>query len=258
MPGRSGSDQEVVTDQGSVTSRKPDDIPAFSKKKMIEAFREGGHTGRQGRRISRRRNRASAAAPGVVAWPGSSREPVMHPALRSHRPLIMGRHGAVGANHPLATQAGLDVLRAGGTAVDAAVAVSLALGVVEPMMSGLGGDGFYHVHRAARARRRRQRHRPGAARGDARRRYAGGIPRAGPRSVSVPGLLAGLGVMHRAHGTLPWARPVAPRRSATRATASPRRRITGISPLRTPRRCAPTGAAPRSSCTTAPPRRSAR
>jgi len=40
-------DQEVVTDQGLVTSRKPDDIPAFSKQ-MIEAFREGGHTGRQG------------------------------------------------------------------------------------------------------------------------------------------------------------------------------------------------------------------
>ena len=61
--------------------------------------------------------------------------------------LIMGRNGAVGANHPLATQAGLDTLRAGGNAVDAAVAISLALGVVEPMMSGLGGDGFYQVTR---------------------------------------------------------------------------------------------------------------
>jgi protease I len=39
-------DQEVVTDQGLVTSRKPDDIPAFSKK-MIEEFREGRHAGRQ-------------------------------------------------------------------------------------------------------------------------------------------------------------------------------------------------------------------
>ena len=61
---------------------------------------------------------------------------------RAHRPLIMGRNGAVGANHPLATQAGLDTLRAGGNAVDAAVAISLTLGVVEPGMSGLGGDGF--------------------------------------------------------------------------------------------------------------------
>ncbi len=73
----------------------------------------------------------------------------MYPTPRSHRPLIMGRNGAVGANHPLATQAGLETLRAGGNAVDAAVAISLALGVVEPMISGLGVDAFYHVHLGA-------------------------------------------------------------------------------------------------------------
>ena len=64
---------------------------------------------------------------------------------RTWRAPHIGRNGAVGANHPLATQAGLDTLRAGGNAADAAVAISLALGVVEPQMSGLGGDGFYHV-----------------------------------------------------------------------------------------------------------------
>src|SRR5215469_6929522 len=67
---------------------------------------------------------------------------------RNHRVLLMGRHGAVGANHPLATQAGLDVLRAGGNAIDAAVAIALTLGVVEPGMSGLGGDAFYQVYTA--------------------------------------------------------------------------------------------------------------
>ena len=72
----------------------------------------------------------------------------MYPTPRSHRPLIMGRNGAVGANHPMAAQVGLDILRAGGNAVDASVAVALALGVCEPMMSGLGGDGFYHVFMA--------------------------------------------------------------------------------------------------------------
>jgi gamma-glutamyltranspeptidase/glutathione hydrolase len=64
----------------------------------------------------------------------------MYPTPRAHRPLIMGRNGAVGANHPMAAQVGLDTLRAGGNAVDASVAISLAPGVCEPMMSGLGGD----------------------------------------------------------------------------------------------------------------------
>jgi gamma-glutamyltranspeptidase/glutathione hydrolase len=62
--------------------------------------------------------------------------------MRSYRPVIIGARGAVAANHPLAAQAGLLVLRAGGNAVDAAVATAMTLAVVEPMMSGLGGDGF--------------------------------------------------------------------------------------------------------------------
>ena len=66
----------------------------------------------------------------------------MYLPSRTYRTLIMGRKGAVGTNHPLATQAGLDVLRAGGNAIDASIAIALSLSVVEPMMSGLGGDGF--------------------------------------------------------------------------------------------------------------------
>ena len=87
----------------------------------------------------------------------------MNNEMRCYRPLIIGRRGAVAANHPLAAQAGLLALRAGGNAVDAAVATALTLAVVEPMMSGLGGDGFYHVFDAGdRPGRRVQRHRPGA------------------------------------------------------------------------------------------------
>ena len=93
----------------------------------------------------------------------------MYLPTRNHRVLIMGRNGAVGANHPLATQAGLDTLRAGGNAVDASVAISLTLGVVEPGMSGLGGDGFYQVYTAEDGDAALlQRHRRRAARRDAR------------------------------------------------------------------------------------------
>lgn len=139
----------------------------------------------------------------------------MHPTPRSHRPLIMGRHGAVASNHPVATAAGIEVLRAGGTAADAAIATSLTLGVVEPHMSGLGGDGFFNLHLPGR---------PGvcinatgAAPGAARpERYAAGIPVAGALSIQTPGLLAGLALLHRDHGRLPWARLVAPAEAAAR------------------------------------------
>jgi gamma-glutamyltranspeptidase/glutathione hydrolase len=126
----------------------------------------------------------------------------MYPSPRSHRPLIMGRHGAVGANHPLAAQAGLDILRAGGNAIDAAVATSLALGVVEPMMSGLGGDGFYNVY--AGGKRTSFNGTGPAPKAATAERFAAGIPTRGPLSASVPGCLAGIALMHKTHGRLPW------------------------------------------------------
>ncbi|HVC52754.1 MAG TPA: gamma-glutamyltransferase [Stellaceae bacterium] len=123
---------------------------------------------------------------------------------RPYRALIIGRRGAVAANHPLAAQAGLLALRAGGNAVDAAVAVAASLAVVEPMMSGLGGDAFYHVFDAKSGRATVFNGTGPAPRAATPERYAAGIPRTGPLSASVPGMLAGLGAMHRAHGRLPW------------------------------------------------------
>src|SRR5436305_4982055 len=129
----------------------------------------------------------------------------MYLPSRTHRVLIMGRNGAVGANHPLATQAGLDILRKGGNAVDAAVAISLALGVVEPMMSGLGGDGFYQVHIAASDTAAVYNGTGPAPRAATAQAFAAGIDVYGPRSISVPGSLGAIGAMHGAHGKLPWA-----------------------------------------------------
>ena len=124
---------------------------------------------------------------------------------RTYRTALMGRRGAAGTNHPLATQAGLDTLRAGGNAIDAAIAIGLSLGVVEPMMSGLGGDGFFQVYWAQTGRTQCW-NATGAApfAADPERFRGSGIAVRGPLSVSTPGLLAGLAAMHAALGSKPW------------------------------------------------------
>ena len=60
----------------------------------------------------------------------------------AHRPPILGTQGAVSSAHPLASFAGLDILKQGGNAFDAAVSVATTLNVVEPYMSGIGGVGI--------------------------------------------------------------------------------------------------------------------
>jgi gamma-glutamyltranspeptidase len=125
--------------------------------------------------------------------------------LRSHRPLIMGQKGAVATNHPMASQAGLEVLRAGGNAVDAAVAAALVLGVAEPHMSGLGGDAFYHVYDASALRGtvyNGSGTSPAASAHTDFMRH--GMPLSGPQSVSVPGGLMALFRMHQDQGGRPW------------------------------------------------------
>ena len=130
--------------------------------------------------------------------------------IRTHRPLIMGRNGAVGANHPMATQAGLDILRAGGNAFDAAAAISLALGVCEPMMSGLGGDGFYNIHLAATRKNLVYNGTGSAPAAATAERFKDGVAVTGPLSASIPGCLGAIGAMHAAHGRLPWAQLAGP------------------------------------------------
>src|SRR5204863_7937093 len=106
----------------------------------------------------------------------------------SYRPVVAGRDGMVAAGHPLAAQAGIRTLVAGGNAVDAAIAVAAALNVVEPQMSGIGGDGFLMIYRAG-SREVSCVNGTGAGPREARRGgyLAEGSPPDGARSGSVPG-----------------------------------------------------------------------
>src|SRR5262245_38344212 len=125
---------------------------------------------------------------------------------RSYRPLIMGRRGAVESDHTLATTAGHLELLAGGRAVGAAAeAWAATLSVVEPYMSCLGGDGFYHVHIRRTGEAVVFNGTGPAPRAATPERYARGIPMAGPLAVSVPGSVGGWGAMHARFGRRPWA-----------------------------------------------------
>jgi gamma-glutamyltranspeptidase/glutathione hydrolase len=123
----------------------------------------------------------------------------------------------ISAANAAAVDAGLDVLRAGGNAADAAVAVQLVLNLVEPQSSGLGGGAFILHWDAANRHLESYDGRetaPAAASPD--RFLIDGRPRQfddavfGGLSVGVPGVLRALEALHRRHGRLPWARLFAP------------------------------------------------
>ena len=119
----------------------------------------------------------------------------------AHRPVVTGLHGMVCSGHPLASVAGVSVLQRGGNAVDAAIATAAALNVVEPNMSGLGGDGFIMMYdRAARQVRVMNATGPAPRRATREAYQDTGIPMKGARSVSVPGLLSGWCQVHRFFG----------------------------------------------------------
>ncbi len=127
------------------------------------------------------------------------------------------RAAAVASAHPLATEAGLLVLGAGGNAFDAAVAVSAALGVVEPYGSGLGGGGFWLLHRAADGREVMIDGRERAPLAAHRDMYldADGepVPRAsidGPLAAGIPGTPAALAHIAARYGRLPLDVSLAP------------------------------------------------
>jgi len=128
------------------------------------------------------------------------------------RPAVMGRHGMVTSGHPLASQAGIQALMAGGNAVDAAIATAAALGVVEPQSSGVGGDGFILIYWAETGSLTGVNATGAAPYAANRELYLkeGGIPMKGIRSVSVPGLVDGWLLAHERYGTLKLAKAFEP------------------------------------------------
>jgi gamma-glutamyltranspeptidase/glutathione hydrolase len=123
----------------------------------------------------------------------------------AHRPAALGRDGMVAAAHPLATLAGVEVLKSGGTAADAAVAVNAVLGVTQPYCCGLGGDFFCLYYEAAT---RRVHVLNGAGRSGSRatldelaRRGMDRLPVYGPATVSVPGCARAWAMLLERFGT---------------------------------------------------------
>lgn len=131
-------------------------------------------------------------------------------SFASRRSVVMANNGVVAASQPLAALAGLDVLKAGGNAADAAVATAAMLNVVQPMSTGIGGDCFALFYDgktgAVRALNGSGRS-PYAATIDAmRQRGHRTIPTLGPLAVSVPGTVAGWQDLLQTCGTMSLAR----------------------------------------------------
>nr|WP_317843117.1 gamma-glutamyltransferase [Lysobacter psychrotolerans] len=124
---------------------------------------------------------------------------------------------AIASAHSLSTDAGLEIIRAGGNAFDAAVAVSAALSVVEPISSGIGGGGFFLLHDAKSNRDvfvDARETAPAAATPAAFLDAAGELDRNratnGPWSAGIPGLPAALVHVAQTYGRLPLATSLAP------------------------------------------------
>lgn len=129
---------------------------------------------------------------------------------------VAARHGMVVAAEPLAADAGVEILKAGGNAVDAAVAVGLALAVTHPQAGNLGGGGFMLI-RLASGESVVVDYREEAPGEASRNMYLNAqgalIPEAsvvGARAVAVPGTVAGLALAEQKYGKLGWAKVLEP------------------------------------------------
>src|SRR5437773_4374939 len=151
-----------------------------------------------------------------TAAPAPIRGPAVIPATWTLRArTVTAPHAMVVSAHPLATQAGVEILKQGGNAIDAAVAVAFALEVVLPDAGNIGGGGCI-VHRSASGEVSALDYREAATAGASRDMYldsAGNVTEksvVGHLAAGVPGSVAGLHEAWKRYGSLPWATLLAP------------------------------------------------
>jgi gamma-glutamyltranspeptidase/glutathione hydrolase len=133
---------------------------------------------------------------------------------KAGRSVTVANNGMVATSHPLAAQVGLDVLKKGGNAVDAAIATSAAMGLMEPTSCGIGGD-LYAIVWDAKTQKLYGLNASGRAPGKATLTYFAekklkDIPTSGPLSWSVPGCVDGWDELRRKFGTKSFAELLAP------------------------------------------------
>jgi gamma-glutamyltranspeptidase/glutathione hydrolase len=131
---------------------------------------------------------------------------------------VIAQHGMVCTSQPLATQVGLDILRQGGSAIDAAIAANAALGLMEPTGCGIGGDLFAIVYEAKTKKLHGLNASGRSPLGLSRETLLAELAKLGrttipPRGllpISVPGAVDGWAELHRKFGRLPWPRVLEP------------------------------------------------
>lgn len=123
---------------------------------------------------------------------------------------VRGDNGMVAAASPLAAQVGVDILKAGGNAVDAAVATAFAIGVVEPNASGLGGEGFIVIYMPETDKAVSIDYRSSAPNASVEDLVDQAMPSTSWKSVATPGTVAGLSAALEKYGTMSLAEVLAP------------------------------------------------
>lgn len=138
-------------------------------------------------------------------------------ALAAYPSPLQAKKGIVVSAHPLASEAGLAMLRKGGNAVDAAVATAFAISVVEPLSAGIGGGGFLVLRLAETGEIKALDFREKAPLAATRNMYLDAEGKVRPNAstkgylaVAVPGTVAGLYEVHHKYGKLSWSEVIAP------------------------------------------------